>query len=631
MSPEQAAGDLDRLGPRSDVYSLGATLYCLLTGQPPFEGDDIGEILRRVQAGDFRAPRAVDPSLDKALEAVCLRAMATKTEDRYAGCHALAEDVERWMADEPVTAYPEPWTRTLVRWLTRHRTGVTGVAAAVLAGVVGLSAVLAVQTQANAQLIRSKQAVQARYDLAVEAIKTFHTGVSEDFLLQQDQFKELRDRLLKSASDFYGKLGALLGKETDVASRRALAQSNFELAELTGNVGDKKAALAAHRSVLAAREALAADQGADNLAEVDVGRSLTAVASLLETTGKTEEALAAYRRSESLLAGLAASDPAALAALADCRSGLGLLLIRAGRSAQALAAYRLARADQQALAAGRGASNNARRDLGVTVNRIGIVLHQAGKPAEAEAEYRRAMEIFEKLAADNPAVTVFRRLLATTHSNLGLLLSQMGKPAEAEPELRRAVEILEKLAADNPAVTLFRVGQSYAQNNLAGALRLLGRAAEARDGYDRAISLKERLVQENPTTTEFRFALAESLRRRGLARRDQGDAAGAAADARRALGLYEALPPRSAWEWFETACCHAALCGLAGHDGSGISADDAHAEADAAMALLRRAAAMGYRSPDAHRTEDALDPLRDRDDFRLLMMDSAFPADAFAP
>ena len=75
--------------------------------------------------------------------------------------------------------------------------------------------------------------MQARYDLAVEAIKTFHTGVSEDFLLKEDQFKELRDRLLKSATDFYGKLGALLGKETDPASRRALAQANFELADLT--------------------------------------------------------------------------------------------------------------------------------------------------------------------------------------------------------------------------------------------------------------------------------------------------------------------------------------------------------------------------------------------------------------
>src|SRR5262249_42809193 len=99
MSPEQAAGDLGRLGPRSDVYSLGATLYCLLTSRPPFEGDDIGAILHGVQAGSFDRPTQRDPSIDKALEAVCLKAMAPKPEDRYASCRALADDIERWMAD----------------------------------------------------------------------------------------------------------------------------------------------------------------------------------------------------------------------------------------------------------------------------------------------------------------------------------------------------------------------------------------------------------------------------------------------------------------------------------------------------------------------------------------------------
>src|SRR5262249_34246915 len=82
MSPEQAGGELDRLGPASDVYCLGATLYCLLTGRPPFEGEDIGDVLRRVQAGDVRAPREVDPALDKALEAVCTKAMARKRAER---------------------------------------------------------------------------------------------------------------------------------------------------------------------------------------------------------------------------------------------------------------------------------------------------------------------------------------------------------------------------------------------------------------------------------------------------------------------------------------------------------------------------------------------------------------------
>jgi len=268
MSPEQARGELNRLGPRSDVYSLGATLYCLLTGKPPFEGEDIGVILRAVQEGQFSRPSQHDPALDKALEAICLKAMANSLHDRYPTPKALADDLDRWMADEPVTAWREPVARRARRWARRNRTAVTAAAAALVAGVVGLSAVLAVQTRAkadlsaslkretdaktaladtNADLIRSQAAVEARYDLAVEAIKTFHTGVSEDFLLKQEQFKEVRDRLLKSASDFYGKLGALLGKESDLASRRALWQANYEVAELTGKVGRPGDALAAHR------------------------------------------------------------------------------------------------------------------------------------------------------------------------------------------------------------------------------------------------------------------------------------------------------------------------------------------------------------------------------------------------
>src|SRR5207344_2132759 len=173
----------------------------------------------------------------------------------------------------------------------------------------------------NAELTHSQAAVQARYELAVDAIKTFHTGVSEDFLLKEEKFKDLRNRLLKSASDFYGKLGALLGKETDLVSRRALAQANFELSDLTDKVGRPEDALAAHRQVLAAREALAAEPGADVETRVDVGRSLTAVAGLLTAAGKTDEAEATYRKAETLLADLARSSPstpAARAALAYC-------------------------------------------------------------------------------------------------------------------------------------------------------------------------------------------------------------------------------------------------------------------------------------------------------------------------
>jgi tetratricopeptide (TPR) repeat protein len=156
MSPEQAEGRLDLLGPRSDVYSLGATLYCLLADRPPFAGD-AQEVIPRVQRGDFRPPRAIDPSLDRALEAVCLKAMARWPEDRYGSCRALAEDVERWLADEPVSAWREPWGRRARRWARRHRTTVAAAAVALVAGVIGLSAVAAVQSRSNSRLRESKK------------------------------------------------------------------------------------------------------------------------------------------------------------------------------------------------------------------------------------------------------------------------------------------------------------------------------------------------------------------------------------------------------------------------------------------------------------------------------------------
>src|SRR5262249_19246782 len=94
--------------------------------------------------------------------------------------------------------------------------------------------------------------------------------------------------------------------------------------------------------------------------------------------------------------------------------------------------------------------------------------------------------------------------------------------------------------------------------------------------------------------------------------------------------LWDGLPSRTGEEWFETACARAALAGLAGQDGSGVSAGEGASEAETAMALLHKAVGLGFRNADAFRTEGALDPLRARDDFRLLMMDLAMPADPFS-
>jgi WD40 repeat protein/serine/threonine protein kinase len=99
MSPEQAAGDQERVGPASDIYSLGATLYTVLVGRAPFVDGEVRNIVQRVRRGVFAAPRRLRKSVDPALEAICLKAMSLRPEERPASALELAADLEGWLAD----------------------------------------------------------------------------------------------------------------------------------------------------------------------------------------------------------------------------------------------------------------------------------------------------------------------------------------------------------------------------------------------------------------------------------------------------------------------------------------------------------------------------------------------------
>ncbi len=173
MSPEQAAGDWKRVGPASDIYSLGATLYAILTGTTPFADTEPRKLLASVRQGQFPPPRQRRPDVPGALEAVCLRALALRPEDRYATAQALADDIDRWLADEPVTARRPPWTERLARWIRRRpawvHAGFTALLVATIAAVV-------LQFAHD----RAGQAEQvARQRQYLSAVATFHGALGE--------------------------------------------------------------------------------------------------------------------------------------------------------------------------------------------------------------------------------------------------------------------------------------------------------------------------------------------------------------------------------------------------------------------------------------------------------------------
>jgi serine/threonine protein kinase len=121
-APEQFEGRPDALSPSADIYSLGATLQAILTGQTPRDGE-------------ASAPFPADRSIPRPLWAICRKAMAPEPAGRYADARDLAADLDRWLAGEPVSAYPESRGSRLARWSRRNRTALIAAASAVIAGL----------------------------------------------------------------------------------------------------------------------------------------------------------------------------------------------------------------------------------------------------------------------------------------------------------------------------------------------------------------------------------------------------------------------------------------------------------------------------------------------------------------
>lgn len=540
MSPEQAEGKIDQLGPAADIYSLGATLYTIVTGRSPFDRKDIVDTLNEVRFGKFRPPRAVQPRIPKPLEAICLKAMALRADDRYKSSLDLAGDIERWLADEPVLALAESAFEKARRWMRKHPGVVAGVAATVLVGLGGLWANFAIVSdknrilerqqgelaQANADLSRAntdlqsanreqaaaRQRAQIKEREARSLVDDWFTAVSESRELKQTpNTQSLRKGLLKRAKEYYENVVRENAVDDDTLG--AVAAANYRLGYVTDEISPGPEALEAYQRSLSIRRKLFAAHPERLDYAVDFAKTSLNVGKLLAATGKSTEARQAFADALAVQGKLAVQHPEKAdyaGDLAAIHNNIALLELSTGKIAEALAAHRFALEVLERAAKLRPDDVALTGALAATHGNIGnLMLAVANVPLAIEA-YEKASRIYGKLTADHPAATEYANALAATHGNVGNLMFATGKTDQALSSYHAALSLYEKLSSQNPTVTRFASYLADTQNNIGLVQQARGAADEARRAFERALSIYDRLAKENPSVMEFRLGLGGS-------------------------------------------------------------------------------------------------------------------------
>jgi serine/threonine protein kinase len=267
MSPEQAAGQ-PVIDPRSDVYSLGATLYELLTQQPAFPANDLHANLRQVLEEEPTPPQRLNRALPSELDTIILKALAKQPEERYESAQELADDLRRFLSDQPVRARRPTLRDRAAKWSRRHR----HVVAAVMLGLVAAVAILGVTTwqisraevraRAANEELRAEQARTAAAlereaaqrvraednDRAARQVLQLLTRLGVEDLADNPAMQGLRARLLQELLAYYQQIIERHGEDPAVTNE--LIETRMQVALLLDEVGEKAKAWSAFGAAL---------------------------------------------------------------------------------------------------------------------------------------------------------------------------------------------------------------------------------------------------------------------------------------------------------------------------------------------------------------------------------------------
>jgi serine/threonine protein kinase len=534
MAPEQAAGKTKEIGPPADVYALGAVLYEMLTARPPFLGTTLLDTLQQVVSEEAVPPRRLQPTVPRDLETICLKCLQKEPRRRYASTSALAEDLRRFLAGEPIQARPTGVWERGIKWARRRPTAAALVAVCALA-TVSLVVTLAVsnlrigqekdRADANYRLAETRRhAAEASLETALDAVERMLTRVGGQQLATVPQTEGLRRRLLEDALDLQRQLLDDHGADPAVRLRTGRGYRVLgTIYELRGDFKEAKAHYDRARAVLQqlAEEApgVAAYQRQLALVCRDQGRLLFLHRS------RNPEASAAYAQAMQLFQKLVDAYPdVALyrAELAKSQNGWCAVAKMLGNHGAADAVYEQMEILLVPLVAAFPGEEDYLWQLASLYHNRGDGLYRRGRVREAEEPTRKAVEMLETLLTKAPDVPAYRRDQVNSLVALGMTLIANGKPFEAEPFLRRGRKLVDKLIADYPTVLGYKNLRSTTLHWLGRMFRAMGRLGEAEEALSEAVQTWRNLVKQYPREPAHRHRLAMSLLRLGGICRDRG-------------------------------------------------------------------------------------------------------------
>jgi len=515
MPPEQALGRSSEIDSRSDIYSLGAILYELLTARPPFRGTTPLETLQQVIHREPAAPRSWDARIPRDLETICLKCLHKEPAQRYETAADLADDLRRFARGEPILARRVGPVERGWRWCRRNP-AVAGSAA--LAGAAITLGSFGVAWQAN-QAEHARQQAQLQFQrFAAEADEKFQ--LIKDLMERVPEEERAQDERLQSALASYQNW--LAEEPSDVTAQASYAEALFHVAEIRRRMGQFDLAEQVYGKARQVYEQLVATAPEEARYHQGLTETLNWLGENYRESGQLEQAVATYEEAlthQEALAARTPSEPHYRAEVARSLYNRALALRDLNRTMEAEQDLRRSISLLSQCLAERANHATFRQGLARSRANLGILLRASGSASDADREYLAAIELLQTLQGEFPRSTEYRLELATVLMNrANLLLAdaprkelQLAEPwTEAERSYRASVGIFRELSAEYGNVPKYRKELANSLNGLGAVLVQSGRTAEAEQTWTDSAAELTALIERTPNVAEYQHLLAQT-------------------------------------------------------------------------------------------------------------------------